>query len=808
MPNSRYAMQGFTQTKLTREEWDLIEERVDDGEAKMLKFIENSYTNTNLSEPACLTILGLTKLSTSDSVHAYIYEKYLHDHIGKAIELFSPKATMPSIHIEKVSSSKLKSKDKIRVENTKALIKSNKNEIIEFVLINLLRRIGKRFRKSDTTWMLGLYTLMSLIDDNCYYCNTILKVKLTEICAVLEHEANITTILQGASNLIEENNLLLKYSDLRLYKHQREIFEVFNTDYDSKLVFYVAPTGTGKTITPIGLLNDYRIIFVCAARHVGLALARAALTRARGVGFAFGCEDEDDIKLHYGAAVEYDTDIRSGSIRRVDNSKGEKVEIMVTDLKSYNCAMKYMLRFNQAQKMIMYWDEPTISMDYTNHECHPLIKSVWHSNVIPNIVLSSATLPSPEELLPTSKNYKDRFDGSVHHLASHDCRKTITLLDRDGNIIMPHTFSPDLEIVQRIAQTFKKDSTLQRYLDLSLLNESIMEMTKLLSVDPAEAFPKLVDINMQKLKAYYLDLLLKLNCGTWAQLTKGKSSHRRPNTGVYLCSKDAQSLTGGPTIYFAKDIDKIGEFLIQSSKINDSILRSLEETLAYNAKVSGKHRQLQMRLEDAQAEDVGAKRTNKLCSDHRDSDIVKSLRQKIAALEKAYKKLELPAKFVPNSPAHRLHYQATRDPSLAEEEISTPFTTTINSQDVNAILLKDDISNKRKLLLMMGIGVLDKDQTSTYSTLMKKFASTQKLFLVVADTDYIYGTNYQFFHGFMGKDVGQITRSKIVQAMGRVGRNTVQQDFTFRFRSQDHVAILFGEDVDSVESSNFAKLLS
>ena len=45
----------------------------------------------------------------------------------------------------------------------------------------------------------------------------------------------------------------------------------------------MAPTGTGKTMSPIALSEKHKIIFVCAARHVGLALAKAAISVGNGV---------------------------------------------------------------------------------------------------------------------------------------------------------------------------------------------------------------------------------------------------------------------------------------------------------------------------------------------------------------------------------------------------------------------------------------------------------------------------------------------------------------------------------------------
>jgi hypothetical protein len=169
----------------------------------------------------------------------------------------------------------------------------------------------------------------------------------------------------------------LKYGDLLLYEHQKEIFTVFQNP-GPKLILYMAPTGTGKTLTPLALSEHKRVIFVCAARHVGLQLARSAISINKKVAFAFGCASSADIRLHYFAAKEYTINKRSGGIGKVDNSVGDNVEIIICDIKSYLPAMYYMLAFNPGHhEMVTYWDEPTITMDYSNHEFHETIKQNW-----------------------------------------------------------------------------------------------------------------------------------------------------------------------------------------------------------------------------------------------------------------------------------------------------------------------------------------------------------------------------------------------------------------------------------------------
>ena len=97
-----------------------------------------------------------------------------------------------------------------------------------------------------------------------------------------------------------------------------------------------------------------------------------------------------------------------------------------------------------------------------------------------------------------------------------------------------------------------------------------------------------------------------------------------------------------------------------------------------------------------------------------------------------------------------------------------------------------------KLLLLIGIGMFKNQEESNprYMEIMKRLAYNQQLFLILASSDYIYGTNYQFCHGYLSKDM-ELTQEKIIQALGRIGRNNIQQDYSIRFRDDEQVNILF-----------------
>jgi hypothetical protein len=91
---------------------------------------------------------------------------------------------------------------------------------------------------------------------------------------------------------------------------------------------------------------------------------------------------------------------------------------------------------------------------------------------------------------------------------------------------------------------------------------------------------------------------------------------------------------------------------------------------------------------------------------------------------------------------------------------------------------------------------------------MKSLAIDQKLYLIIASSDYIYGTNYQFCHGYIGKDLGTMSQEKCIQSMGRVGRNKIQQDYSVRFRDNVLIWKLFQTEENKPEVRNMSLLFT
>ena len=799
----------LNQRKLTAFEWNSIEKPVSDDELRIITMIKDAWEDVTLKRNNTMSLLQYLKVNNSEEIDQYVFVKYLQDALKKSIK-YSKKQpiTYEDVREPKKAVSK---RDLIRFNNTDSNLDSYRNSLYEFILLDVLKHTIKKREKRDNTWTVGYYTLYVMTSYSVSSCNATLFAKIRDILATLEPETSIKSLVYCGQELIERNPFLLKYADEELYEHQKRLLTTFkNANLNPQLVLYIAPTGTGKTLSPLGLSMGYRIIFVCAARHVGLALAKAAISGGRKVAFAFGCNDAEDIRLHYSAAKDYVKNRRTGGIFRVDNSVGDKVEIMISDIKSYVPAMLYMCAFNKPEEMITYWDEPTITLDYDEHECHDMIRRNWVENKIPNVVLSSATLPYEHEMAETIMDFKARFEGAnVTSIVSYDCKKTIPIVGRGGFVQVPHTLYENYEDTKTCAEYCQEHKTLMRYIDLGeainfirVVNEIFPQAISKNRYTLARNFPSLDDVNMASIKLYYLTLVANIDESFWDRIKAHLNKERTVfhESSVFISTKDAHTLTDGPTIYLADDVDKIARFCLQSASIPREELETISQAISFNAIINEKVSVLTKKLEDLTAADAANEK--KMSDSNRGSPEVKELRRKIDELQGMVKTISLPDKYIPNMAEHIKRF-VPRD-----QDTDRVFKPNVTEDAVEKIMLIDDVDDHWKLLLMMGIGVFAAHDSDRYTEVMKQLAQEQKLYLIIASTDYIYGTNYQFCHGYIGKDLGEMSQEKAIQAMGRVGRNKLQFQYSMRFRDNDIICKLFEYDDNKPEVRNMAALFN
>ena len=801
------------QSKLTKEEWATIEVPCNDNEKRILALIADGYASVNISRNYTLSLAQQMKITNPAQFDDYIYTNYFKTKMDELYRKYN--MDVPLGVPRKKDKIVLKKADLIRMENTTKHMDEQKGTIFEFILIDLLEKLleGKKGRKSgkNKEWLFYLYTIHRLLKYNIDI-NQEVRRHLTTIVADIVAEFEPTVLMQAmveqSYNLIEKNDYLLRYADETLYDHQKQLFTICKNP-QPKLILYIAPTGTGKTMSPLGLAAKHRVIFVCAARHVGLSLAKAAISIQKKIAFAFGCHDAEDIRLHYYAAKEYTKNAKSGGIGKVDNSQGEKVEIMICDVQSYLPAMLYMLAFNTKENIITYWDEPTITMDYPEHELHAVIHKNWAENLIPNMVLSSATLPQQSEISDTIMDFCARFAGvQVHEIVSYDCKKTIPLINREGYVEMPHYLYEEYEKITAVVEHCKQYKTLLRYIDLReavrfvLSADASVMQTDRYTIE--NYFPDMDSLDMASLKIFYLEVLGNIKPAAYREMYQKLCATRQKvhESNVNVTTTDAYTLTDGPTIFLADDINKIAQFYIQNAKIPEQVTKEIMAKIQFNRNLQAQIKEMEKDLEDA----VAAKATtttekkDKNNGDDKLSPEMKAKKQKMTTLQESMETISLNPTYVPNTRDHLYKY-------ASRVNHGNVFTCQISEQIVEQIM-QTDVQDYWKLLLLMGIGVFSAHKSVKYTEIMKKLAQEHKLFMIIASTDYIYGTNYQFCHGYIGNDLAGMTQEKCIQAMGRIGRNKLQQDYSVRFRANSLLYKLFQREDEKPEVLNMNRLFN
>ena len=999
----------FTQKKLTRAEWESIEIPIAPNEKEIVQMICRGYHNLAIRENQHTSLFSIIKITPTKEMEYALFQKYFQPWISHLFPHFStapcPQPEDKHADLNKIleitkstQTIQLKSADRIRMEHLDETIQQNRSNIFEFLLLELSQSLvapslppfsfssshdssttnknqkknktqdktpipkketketkeTKKEKKTEKSYAVHapifyVYTLTQLKKSSIANTNTYVLRFVDQVLKRYQTEHAATDVLYHAYECIEKNPYLIRYEDRTLFPHQKRLFQIVkNRPEKPKLILYIAPTGTGKTLSPIGLAEGFRVIFVCVARHVGFALAQTAISTGRKIATAFGCDTSDGIRLHNNAAKDFIRNKRSGGIGKIDHTIGDNVELMICDVQSYIPAMHYMMSFHDPSTLITFWDEPTITMDkelppdalespIENSEeekkgegktIAQMIHRIWAENRIPRMVLSCATLPREEEILPVLSDFRARFeDAEIHTVSSVDCRKSIGILNSRGYPVLPHClFQEHRELIECV-QFCQEDLTTLRYFDLremirfirllrqTMESESESEM-EIIETEQNKGAVELLDalkfhvplekITLQEVKQHYLNILKSIpeeDWPKWFQFAKdtqiprfsrtppqgqgirkiqssslsssssvssfqntatGKSLSKihsvdgslfsyssntqstaptsstspaidDPYLGILLTTMDAHTLTDGPTLYLAENVEKIGQFYIQQSHISQSVFQSIQTKIQHNDRLAKEITRLETELDleyakknaslGAAEEKSGSGGKQSIAKDSgsgggktlADNQITEHLRDQISLLRSQICHVSLEPIYIPNHPMHLNHWMPESNKKkngIEGENTGRAYYVPLDETIVRQIMSLD-IEAYMKLLLLMGIGVFPKvsEHTMTeaqfqYLELMKGLAKEQRLYLIIANSDYIYGTNYQFCHGILGKDLGNMTQQKQKQAMGRVGRHNVQQEYTVRFRNDDLIRQLWTRPERNIEAENMCMLFS
>lgn len=782
---------SFLQTKLTKFEWESMEQKVDSKELDILKMIRDGYHDENIHHYIQQTAGQLLKLDHADKDY-YIYMSMFKEIMSTFIKKYS-EFGISEIKINKPKKP-LNTADTIRLDTNSKKIET----CVEYTALEMMKYFVKNMSKDQNkeTFDLYYYNIQFLL--KMYKLNKYIEEYLVKFLEFNKDKTKPFNFLEHTYDYIE-NNSIFNFAPMGLYEHQKDIYRIMKED-GPHLIYYRAPTSSGKTLTPIGLCEQYKVIFICASRHIGLSLAKSAVNVGRKVAFAFGCETPDDVRLHYSSVKTY---VEKYGKKRPVHGDGRNVELMICDIQSYEVAMLYMESFFPTKEMTIFWDEPTITMDYEDHELHSDIRGLWFVNKIPNIILSSATLPNEEDMSDVTRKYQTKFQGKIHYLETLDETTNITLLDTNGKIVMPHTvFSDSHE--NMISFIDKHGKSHMKFLSLNECSAFILYIYKMYKKSELgkyikKQFKELDCIHSHSIRLCYYEIIKQIVSMEWSNIVNEFQSTRNKNplnVGNHIVTESSYTLTHGPTIYLCEDIDKWMNYYVENSGIHDSIFDELDKKIEYNNAVSEKLERTRKAIEDktSKFED----NENKMREQRFDPE-TKSLIHTAEVLERSLKPIQLSNLYIPNSREHFTKWA----PGGSNYEKSNAFMSHVDEIYVKKIMSLNTNKNY-KILLLLGIGIFNPEIVD-YNDIMKELAENKKLGVILAGSDYIYGTNYQFCHAYISEDLMKMTQEKIIQSIGRVGRKEKNKTFTFRFRDDSIIDKLFIQTTN-IESNNMNRL--
>ena len=211
---------NLAQRKLNKDEWNSIEVSVKDEEKKVLKMITEGYNDLNLTYNNNLSLIRFLKIDYNVSNECYIYDVFFRDEIKKICKKYDLSFKED---FEKGKFTKINKITQVRIDsNFNDKIKDN--NIYEYVLIDLLKKLLKNKNNNSHRWCYYYYTLKKLSKYDISLLNKYVISFIKHIELLYTNDVDKITIVARSHDYIEKNEYILKYSPNKLFDHQKQIF--------------------------------------------------------------------------------------------------------------------------------------------------------------------------------------------------------------------------------------------------------------------------------------------------------------------------------------------------------------------------------------------------------------------------------------------------------------------------------------------------------------------------------------------------------------------------------------------------------
>lgn len=611
-------------------------------------------------------------------------------------------------------------------------------------------------------------------------------------------------------------DILFPWSSIKPYESQIDFLDKvknFHSKNIPSLYFYPAAIGGGKTtsIVPLGRYieqynkrtnNDVKIIFACSVEPVLIEVAKMFYNV--DIPFAIIKIQDEELKIspHFRYKVKYTVvKKKDGSKKKVDNKNKIRHPILhIGDLaSSYRMLQKY-------PDSILFLDEPTVGADKVDH---PVTKAFINIMDIcpPMTILSSATLPEPEQIQCIVDMYKSRHpNGELIKTLATESLIGCEIICKSGESLLPHYGCKTKSELKNIIDRVENDPFIGRLYPAPVVCKILKRLENLNIIVPTldDLFGNICNFNQTEIRKLAIKLLnILVDCDDdiienvcrpiEVVITNINDVEKESDSDFDDSDNENEEYTSlsnsfsRMTYNFNEILTSqahryLGRCLVATSTPRLTAEKLFDE-LFKNKNISANNIIKQYNSELDQYDRTVEKRTKFIENSGRtinksetarkekyvdkDSKDVKS--EKIQQLSEEKPKLKFSSQYRVNTINHIKKFC----PSFID---SVEFDIT-NLQNINILEnynLNMDISDKLMLLLFAGIGVYDPDDRllkQEYNKVILNMMKNGELAFIFSGEHIFYGAHFPLSHVYICDDIAENHSIKsIFQLMGRAGR--------------------------------------